>query len=635
MGLFKKMKQMLNSNEDLNKWRSLYETAKTKIDRSIYDDMYKQYKGTKYVRKDVNNKNSNVSAKLANNVRQVSYEMVESQVNTIIPEPLVRSMRNGFSDLGHLVQDKIKNDLETSSLEILNDRVERLVPIYGWGAILLDWDVSKRTMDYIGEKCYDVISPRQILPQPGVYDFKKMDYFFIEIPTTKKYIFDKYGVDVFSEMEENPGLNSLDDNSIYKQDGNVSDESVTLVKVYYKDEEGDVGVYVFVNNTEVANYPKYYYPKFMKCDKCGKELPQGAEECTCGSKTLAPMPNKYDEIEEELELEPIVESISKKKIDIDEQTGLPTVKTVEEEAITRRLLEKGDKVPRYMFKDYPIVVRVNTPDEYKIGQSDLEVIADQHTALSKIVSRIEEKIMKGGSIIVADAEMRAKITNELYQIVTGTAGQAQTLRVLDLTNDIAQEIEAARFYYEMVQSTLGISDSFQGKYDPSAKSGRAKEVQVQQSAGRLSSKLLNKYAFFKDLFNLMFKFDLCFTSESRSFVKKDSNNNDEWTSFNKYDFLMQSKNGDWYYNDQFIITAESGNALPNDKVFIMEQTVAQASAGLITPEQYWEILKTLNYPNASSILSQMQKQKEEIEQQQIEQMQQEAQMAQPMEEQTV
>lgn len=598
----------------LDLWTTRYETCRTNINRDIYKEMYKQYKGTKAVRGDVNNQNANITVKLANNVRQVSYEMVESQVNTIIPDPLVRSKRNGFQDLARNVQDKIKADLETSTIPSLNDRIERLVPIYGWCMVIMDWDISKGSHEYKGDKSFEVVSPSQVIPQSGIYDFKKMDYFFIEVPTTKNFIKLKYGIDVFDEEESNPELTKLQDDTIYTQNG-VTDDNVTLVKVYYKDEQGDVGVYMFVNDVEIADYPKYYYPKLYICENCGTINPQGTKKCVnCGEKKFKTADDEYDEIQEEIELEPLVATVTKKTADYNDE-GIMEVRVEEVEAITKRVLEEGDKVPRYIFKDYPIVVRVNTPDEYKIGQSDLEVIADQHVALSKIVSRIQEKLMKGGTIIACSPDTRARITDELYQVITMKTGDLQTFRTIDLQADVTRDIEAARFYYEMIQSTLGISDSFQGKYDPSAKSGRAKEVQVQQSAGRLSSKMLNKYVFFKDLFNLMFKFDLCFTNESRYFVKKNADNNDEWAEFSKLNFLVRDKNDNWYYNDEFIITAESGNALPNDKVFIMEQTVAQFSAGLLDRKQYWQILKSLNFPNASDILSQLEKQEEEIAQQ--------------------
>lgn len=630
---------MTRRTDKLDLWTTRYETCRTNIDRDIYKDLYKQYKGTKNVRGNVNNKNANISIKLANNVRQVSYEMVESQVNTIIPDPLVRSKRNGFQDLARNVQDKIKADLEISPIPSLNDRIERLVPIYGWCMLIMDWDISKGSHEYKGDKGYEIVSPSQVIPQSGIYDFKKMDYFFVEVPTTKSFVKYKYGIDVFDEEESNPELTKLLDETIYRQNG-ITDDNVTLVKVYYKDEEGDVGIYMFVNDVEIADYPKYYYPKISICEECGAINSQSAKKCAiCGSKKLKTSNDEYDEIQEEVELEPLVATVTKKTADFNDN-GIMEVKTVESEAITKRVLEKGDKVPRYMFKDYPIVVRVNTPDEYKIGQSDLEVISDQHVALSKIVSRIEEKLMKGGTLIACSEDVRAKITDELYQIITMKTSDLQMLKTIELQADITRDIEAARFYYEMIQSTLGISDSFQGKYDPSAKSGRAKEVQVQQSAGRLSSKMLNKYVFFKDLFNLMFKFDLCFTNENRYFVKKNADNNDEWAEFSKLNFLVKDKNDNWYYNDEFIITAESGNALPNDKMFIMEQTVAQFGAGLLTPKQYWQILKSLNFPNASDILSQIEKQEEEIAEQekamQEQQMLGEGQpMPQPMEEQLI
>jgi len=169
------------------KYTDLYTENKRDSDRGFLDDMYSTYLGTKHMRKNVND-HSNGQSKLANNVRNAGYEMIESQVNTEIPQVSVRSKSNGFDWLAKNVQSKTQSDVEESNIQLIHDENERLTPIYGLSMVLVSWNPSIKHHLYNGDKEIINIDPKQFIGQKRVYDVEKMDYFFLEFPTTKKEV---------------------------------------------------------------------------------------------------------------------------------------------------------------------------------------------------------------------------------------------------------------------------------------------------------------------------------------------------------------------------------------------------------------------------------------------------------------
>jgi len=212
--------------------------------------------------------------------------------------------------------------------------------------------------------------------QKRVYDIEKMDYFFLEFPTTKKAILSEYGVDVEAESESEPGLNVLDDATVNTGKSDDTDEMVTKVMMFYKDKDGDVGLYVFVNNVELLDAPKYYLPKVAVCEECGEENPQGTKVCEyCESKKLKTTNKETETITEELILRPI-EYTDKlfTVVSVDGDPERSKVQEVEYNKVIERVVPQGTEVKRFKPMRYPIALRINTPHHYKFGgQSDLSV----------------------------------------------------------------------------------------------------------------------------------------------------------------------------------------------------------------------------------------------------------------------
>jgi len=68
--------------------------------------------------------------------------------------------------------------------------------------------------------------------------------------------------------------------------------------------------------------------------------------------------------------------------------------------------------------------------------------------MKKVVSTIEEKIMRGSAIVTALEGHRFNLTNELYQIVRGTQSELMALGVKNLSADITKDLEFSQQQYK-------------------------------------------------------------------------------------------------------------------------------------------------------------------------------------------
>ena len=76
-----------------------------------------------------------------------------------------------------IIEDMLRNEMDRLPFAEINDLMERIVPIQGGGAYLVEWDNTARTHTTIGELNVVPIHPRQMVPQDGVYSgIEDMDY---------------------------------------------------------------------------------------------------------------------------------------------------------------------------------------------------------------------------------------------------------------------------------------------------------------------------------------------------------------------------------------------------------------------------------------------------------------------------
>ena len=135
-------------------------------------------------------------ARDSSNVRNIAYELVESQVDSTLPLPRVEAIHAEDTELARSIEAVLRHQIQLRGLADLNDLQERTVPIQGGSFWLVEWDPKGGGHCTLGQLSVTPLHPRQVIPQPGVCDIEKMDYLFIQMAQTKQSIYKRYGVDV-------------------------------------------------------------------------------------------------------------------------------------------------------------------------------------------------------------------------------------------------------------------------------------------------------------------------------------------------------------------------------------------------------------------------------------------------------
>lgn len=598
----KKVKKQMDKVKDkegqdkLAMWVKRFESAKAQTNPDSFDEREALVLGSRMVDKNINS--GDTPKKGANNIYNICFEFIESQVNSQIPQPNVRGKRQGLEEQSKMIEDSITNDLKENGIEQVNDYNERMTPMHGYSVMVLDWDSGYEHHLYRGIDKVSAKHPKQIIPQPGVYDIQCMDYFFVVSGVTKEYVKRRYDVDVEDNKQQYPEYNTLNGNANTRvpspkgltatgSNTNMGSDVVTEIVAFYRDKDGDIGKFVWVDTIVCEDLPKLFYRRMMECKECGHMNPMGTDECMqCDSKKL-------------------------------------TMKTVHMQTLDRdvtisngEVLPMGTEIPYYTPTKYPVIIRKNVPKSFAFeGQSDVDMIRDQQDSIKKIGTKMEEKVLKSGYLVTLPSDLKQQITTETMQVIKlENPAQLSMIQSISLQPDINRDIQFLDQQRMMAQQMLGITNSFQGLTDVSANSGRAKQIQVQQAAGRLQSKVFNKITAYKELFHSMFEFRLAFYDEPRPYIAKDVNGQTVYGEFDKYKFLMRDAAGELYYCTDFVFSADSGDGLPKDPMFMYEQASIQRQQGLIDDVQYWTILESLNYPNAAQFKDQaMQKQQEALQ----------------------
>lgn len=569
-----------------DKWRGKLETA-----RIAYSDTLKEigknqavYEGTREVN---GNPNTGISAKnVSINVRNIAYELVESQVDSSIPMPKVTAIHEGDEELARSIEKALVNKVKMLKLSIINDQMERVVPVQGGDFFLVEWDNSLGFHSNYGDVNVKEINPRQIIPQPGVTSIEDMDYIFVQVASTKKAVKDKYGVDVEDAHEEYKDIRGA------QKESGLDTDVVTVNTVYYKN-DGKIGRFVWCDDYTLEDLDDYQARITRKCKECGYVTEE--KECpVCGSKKFEKTEDKIQEIRI-----PIMQENG-----IDPTTGNP----LEIEA------DKVIQIDYYKPNVFPLIVRKNVSKlNSLLGFSDVKVIEDQQDLIKKIGSKAAEKTLKGGSIVTLPRGVKLETTDKELKIARLDDPQQKALiDVLNMQVNIQQDMTMMSNAYEEARSTLGITDSFQGKYDPSAVSGTAKQYQINQAAGRLESKRVMKNDAFAKLYELMFKFWLAYADDPLPITGIGAKGEQQFDILDKRDFIKKDSAGEYYWNDEFMFETDPTSTMMANREAMWQQIDMKLQSGAFgnlgdpqTMRLYWSLMEKNHYPNAGDVLSQI------------------------------
>jgi len=444
-----------------------------------------------------------------------------------------------------------------------------------------------------------------VIPQPGIYEIEQMDYIFVQVTQTKQAVKRKYGVDVAQDGEEAPEVRG--------EDAVPWDELVTQNIAYYRNKDGGIGRFSWVEDTVLEDMEDYQALHVKVCAVCGATKMQNDDTCpVCGAKKWKDEVQGEEELFEDITLfngTTIPWRAGEEEREImgpdgmpmlDEATGAPLMQTV----------TIATKIPRYKPDRYPLVLRRNISKYASfMGGSDVDVIRDQQEAIKKCGSKIEEKVLKGGRFVTLPEGLDVETTDKEFKIVRiKNPAQKELISVMNVQPDITKDRVVLVDNYDYAKSTLGITDAFQGKYDSSATSGSAKQFSANQSAGRLQSKREQKNSAYARLYELMFRFLLAYADEPIPYTTKDGSGQQSFAHFNRMDFLRQDAAGEFYWDDEFIFTIDPSATLSSNRSVLWEQMDLKLQSGAFgqlganeTMLLYWTLMEDLDYPYAGEI----------------------------------
>lgn len=592
-------------------WKSRLEEARTQYSDELaaMDVNDKTYNGTRDIRKD-----GKVADKKAGNVRNITYELVESEVDNTIPMPRVEAVHAEDVELAKNIEDMIRTLIQRQRFSSMNDLQERTVPIQGGTFWHVEWDPNGGSHCVLGDVVVTDRHPKMVIPQPGVYDMRDMEYFFLQLPQPKGYLERRYGVKIETDTEENPEV---------RGSTAVSTVSgvVTQNIAYYRNKNGGVGMYSWVGDQELCDYDDFLARRLERCKKCGE--PRTGKTCVCGSRTFVAAQEDFEELTEPITLwdgtivEPTVEGEEVQLL----PNGQPYLD--DDGAPILMPLVRAAKIPHYKPDMYPVILRRNVSKYGSfLGSSDVEVIADQQEAVKKYGTKIEEKILKGGSYATLPEGVNIETSDEELKVIRlSNPSQKALIGVINVQPDVSKEMTALDQQYSYAKSTLGITDAFQGKYDPSATSGAAKQFSANQSAGRMQSKREMKNNAYAELYKMIFQFMLAYSDQKVPTTYTDSNGERKFSHFNRWDFLRRDAAGEFYWDDEFIFSIDPSATLSSNRDVMWAQVDLKYQNGAFGPLneretqlRYWTLLASMGYPFAEqmkqSIADAMQKEQE-------------------------
>lgn len=558
----------------------------------------------------------------ATHVRNVCFEMVETQVDSTIPSPKVTAVRPEDEELADIVENLLRDVMDRLPMERINDEGERISPVQGGHGLLVDWLDSVSGRDWLGDLRVQLIHPRCIVPQAGVYQVADMDWVFLKTPQTRRQIRVNYGVELEGENESDPEARRLGDGP------DTTEEIVTMVTAYYRNKSGGIGRLRWVNDTVLEDLDDCQVRRIHRCKACGA-VGDGRKCSYCGSTRFETDTEEDEVLTEDITLrdgmvipamsmvrdelgQPVLEELTEGR-DVLPQlraSGGPAVRHA-------RLVQAPTRIPYYKPDVYPLVVRKNVslPGRF-FGGSDIDAIADQQNTLNKLSTKINAKVLGGGSFTTVPENGGVFIDDRDNRILrVKSAAQMEMIRTYNTQVDVSADLALRAQIYEEARQTIGVTDSMQGRKDPTATSAVAKEFSAQQAAGRLESKRVMKQAMYQDLFEAIFKFFLAYCDEPRSIRRTNEHGDVSYQVFDRHDFLYQDEAGEWRYNTDFLFSCDSAAPLATDRQSLWKEARMNLQQGAMGPVnevttliRFWTQMEKLHYPMAGDMKKSLEEQ---------------------------
>lgn len=572
-----------HEEELLKKFEELFNRAESAANRdpnrspANLDKWRKAYLGTLGAL-DQDGNESNIKGRM---LRRMIFELVESKVDNQVPMPKMQARYKTDLPLVDVTENYLKFEVDRILTRYENDRSERATYVDGTGWYKVEWDSLDNTHERSGNIKIVFRSVDQIYPQPNVTDYRQLEYIFERQIVSVGRLYDMYN----------------------RLIGPTDADTVEIISCYYINDNGEVGLFSWSRSTRqvICNEESWQIRKIRCCKKCDTINPIQDVCAFCGYDKF-----EYREAEEEI-LEEDLERIYN-PYDVDETDD----EAEKDHFKTEVFLKKGETVPFYKVRQLPFVPRPAISNLNSIyGISEAFIDLEDQDAVNKLLSKALDKTLKSGAVVTKPNNLRIDDTNETFKIFgVKSAEEAQMVQAKQIMADTSGDIMMYNLLYESGKVTSGVTESYQGLRDTTATSGKAKQFAAAQTAGRIESLRVMKAAAFAGVYELVLKYLLAFSDETRRFVKKLPDGSEVEEMWNKHMFLDKDKYGQVYYRDDFSFDTDPASTLSQSRVQMWQETQDKLVMGAFgvpnesrTLELFWNVMDSLQYPLAKLALA--------------------------------
>lgn len=575
----------VEENELVNLWKQKYVIAVAEYEKSRCNSQKVKlwrdaYEGIIYKIDD----NGNVTNEKVKSLRRLAFELIEDKVNPRIPAPKMSPRYHADLVPVNATENLIKHEMDRMLSEETHSESEHATLIDSMSWFKVSWNPFDNTHERSGMPQVEVCPIDTVFPQPGVYDYKRLEYIFEKSTITQAQCKDLFGRTVIS-----PDNNDL----------------VEIVTAYYLNEDRHLGRFIWVESTlqVLANDLEWGIRKRRECTKCNKVVPIAAECPICGSKSFKYVPVLEERLTEDMQM---VTNPYRSGESADPRNDMNQI----DEA---NVIPAGTVIPHYLIRQLPFVPRRNIKLTRSLyGISEVELMLENQEETNRFLNKASRKSAASKTYIT---KMRdTAITNEndeLSYIDVDDPKEVAAIQPKQVMSDINQEMAMAETLYNYSKSTSGITDTDQGKADATARSGKAKQIQLAASEQRKQAPNTMRDAAYAGLYELIFKFMLAFSDEERSFVSLLPDGTQREEVWSKYMFLSRDEDGNFYYRDDFAWSVDSASDITQDRMAmwqLIDQDYINGTMGNeIDPvramKMYWQMKEQFGYPTAKYALA--------------------------------
>lgn len=517
-------------------------------------------------------------------IRKLAFELVEGKINANIPAPKMSPRHHADLVPVNITEDLLRHEVDKMLSEEVNDRAEHGVHIDGTGYLKVYFDALDNTHERSGNPKVMYCPVDTVFPQPGVLNYKEWEYVFELDSLTVAQCKDLY----------NRNLRSPNQNDV-----------IPIVNCYFLNEDRYVGKFTWCEETStvICNDLEWGIRKRRECTKCHEVVPINDVCPICGSKTF-----KYVPVKEEILTEPLAyitnpyRSGSTPDVNQDE--------TIEDET---KSIPAGTRIPHYLVRQLPFVPyrTISVPGTI-YGISTVELVLEDQDLVNKFLNKAERKSAKSKTYVtkMKDTNISPK-GDEIEWVEVESPQEGSAIQVHQVVSDITEEFTQATSLYDYAKSTVGITDTDQGKYDATARSGKAKQLQMAASAQRNVAPDTLRNLAYSGVYELLFKNLLAYCDEPRNFVTLLPDGTETEQEWNKYYFLSKDKNGVYYYRDDYAWSVDTATQVTQDRATMWQMIDNDYINGVmgnqIDPNRallmYWQMKDQYGYPLAKYALN--------------------------------